>query len=884
MMEFRLQRRQELYFGMNRYMSHHLGSNQSLLSFTNEILDDNKIPIGSFTEDIMEKAVDLIEIWVRNNSLEGAELSTKILYRIIDENVEGNPRAYFNNAMAETILLYWRSVSQIQCPQKASELLKRIKPIREEQEMPYNEMIAVLCKCRTRNAAIFVEGLLLQMIRLQNDNRITRDMIDVVIFNSAISSWLHIAQDEADAGQRALAILNRMKGMWRIGETLIRPNLNSFSMTINALIRSEGSSSAPQVEAVLQDLLYFHDDGKMDMDGLKSIVDTVLDVMNKMSSIDPNVARISLSILRNMEKIKNLELDFKTYMFVLKALSNLGSTSIPVMEELIDDLERKYTSGSKSGPIVNTSMYNCLIKTYTKCECEKKAESLLNRMKQSFLNGNDEMKPNSMTWNLVMHAHTKSRDRASTYNASRVFQEMIKFSEKYPDVQPDIGTVTILLQVLSQKAKNGDVKAKDQAILIFDRVLASYKCGQLHMKPNKIMLSKVIDCVAKSCAPTAGSDAVKLLSRIEMFSCTNADLIIDSVIYNTVIQALANSKSEDSAATAASLLKRMKENPNPECKPTVETYTSLVNAWGNSGSQFTFTRVDEILHEVENHQVIVPNVIFYASVLNALVKCGHHVALEKAYLILQQMEEGQLKVKPNAYCFAALMDCTSMNANREEISLQVMKLVERIIIFHTKYPTDESYTVVLNAALKAIEKCSDSSKHSIAKTIVQMFQKSQQNGLLNAEFTVRTYNSFIRCCAFTTGDKSTKQVAFQAALDALTELRHTRKLKPDLYTYPAIIRALEELKGKSEETMQMVEEVFRMCCKDGMVDALVLKNLSNNLRKDLLQRLLGMESEKSQVRLNDLPPEWSRNIYDVRKRFHRQNNTWYRSGNTKPVS
>jgi pentatricopeptide repeat protein len=831
-------------------------------------------PVGSFSEKTMDRVIDLMEAWIRKNSFEGAQRATDLLYRIIDENLEGNPQAYFNNTMVETILLYWREVSENVCALKASEIILRIKSIREEKDLPYNETIAVLCKCRNRSAAIVVEGLLYKMIMLQKENNNESTKVDIVTFNSAISAWLHISQNEDDAGQRALGILNRMKGMWRIGDSPVKPNINSFSMTIKALIRSEGPSAALQAEELLQDFLFFQD-GRFEnkpIDSIKNLFDTVLGALDEYSAQNEEASHKALSLLRDMERMQKIVPDSKSYLYVLKALSKRGISSISIMEQIVNEIEQKSDRIVSASSLLSTEIYNTLVKVYAENGKEKEAEAILNHMKSSYLRGDKEKQPNSVTWNSVIKAYIKSDDKNATYNATRILQEMAVFAQDNPETQPDTVTISIMLQALSRKSKNGDRRAKDQAVLILNRMLSSFERGMKNMKPDKIIFSKVIDCVAKAGAPDSGKEAMELLERMELFSKSCGEDLIDSVIYNTVIQAISNSYSKNAAIEADNLFQKMKAKGESNCAPSVATYTSLINAWGKAGSK---ERVLELLHEVETHPNVIPNTVLYATALNALAKSKIDASTEDISTILQQMENGWLKVTPNAYCYAALVESISNNPDKQAIRTTLTKAIRGMVDFVSKNRNNESYTVVLNNALKAIEKSNEKAKHKLAQQIMDIVLDASRSNLINVELSVRTYNAFIRCCAFTDGDQQMKNEAFDAALSALKEMREAHYLTPDLYTYPAMIRAAEELLVQNKKCLENVKDIFMMCCEDGLVDGLILNNISNYLSGDALRDVLQINKVSLPIRLNDLPREWSRNIYRQNNR-KRRTNKWYR--------
>ena len=802
---------------------------------------------------------------------------TNILYRIIQENQEGNPQAYFNSAMAETVCLYWREVATDAsvCPSKTLEITRKMQSILEEEAMPYNNLIAILCKCRSKQAAVAVEGLLYRMIQLQKEGIFEWDTADVVTYNSAIATWMHIAREEKEAGERAVAILNRMKGAFRIGDGGIKPNILSFSMVINTLLRSEGHEAALQAEDILQDLIFFHSKSWSgdDMKELTRNFENVLDALKRQAENDPKAADRALNLLRYMEKVPGLLPDSNIYTIVISALAKRRDKSaISDIEDVIDDMKRNYETGRSQRAKINTSTYNALIQAYVKHGKEKAAESTLRQMEFEYENGNHDVKPNSITWNLVIEAHAQSRSERAAYNMALMMEKMIEYGKKYPEIQPDKVTVSSMLRSLVRKATNGKNTAGQQAVLVLDKMIESYKNGNQLMKPDKIVFSTVINCVAKSGRGDAGSVALELLTRMHaMHKEGHSNLKPDTVTLNTTLSALASSQTIDAAAQAEKLLQAMISSKDSEMAPNVQSYTLVISAWAKSGAKETTEKVEKLLLDMERIDEVKPNTVSYATALNAFAKSKDPFSYERAMRVLQRMEDESIAVRPNAYCYGSVMECIAASPDKSTICTKALALLQLLSEQHNiGRNSKESYTVVFNTAIKAIERSEEKRKDKVASQFLNLMKEVNESGIVKAPLNARTYNAVIRACAFTKGDKSEKMAAFDTAIDALNELRATRGLAADSYTYPAVFRAGEELLSYSAEDLERLRNIFQMCCDDGLVDALLLKNMVNFLPKDCMRSLLRTEKTPASVRLNDLPPEWRRNIYsnqsDGRKR------------------
>lgn len=888
-----------------------ISSQSQLITQTQCILDESLTPIGSFTANTMEHAVELMEEWTHqseaNRSLiYSATQITNLLHRIILENKEGNPHAYFRTAMAESACLYWRKISPEQCPRQTLQIisLMRDSGVVEERFMPYNNMISILTKCRNRQAALAVQGLLYRMIALEaelekgekDDEMFYLDMTsncrpDVITYNSAIATWMHIARSEDDAGDRAVEILNRMKGGYRIRSignnrgggrditddngnlTSAKPNILSFSMAMNTVLRAKKknkvSQAALQAEDLLQDLIYFHRDTweEEDLKEAKRNFDNVFEALNQCAQDLPEAAERSVKLLRFMEnaEIEDLLPDTKTYNTVVGTLAKQRAvSSISKIQDIITDMIRNRDAGLNPDAKVTTQTYNALIKAYVKHGQEASAESILLQMQDEHNKGNHDVRPDSVTWNLVIEAHAKSQDERAAHKTAIIMEKMLEFGKKYPDVKPDKVTITSMLKSLVRKAVKGNKYVGQQAVNILDKMIESYQRGNELMKPDKIIFSTVINCVAKCGKSDAGTEALLLLNRMQkMHEEGHSNLKPDTITLNTTLSALANTQTAEGADQAGKLLQAMLRSNDDEMAANVQSYTLVISAWAKSGAKESTEKIEELLLEMEKvDDEAKPNNVTYSTVLNAFAKSNDPSSYERATRVLKRMEDGSINVVPNAFCYASVMECISKSRDRGSISLKAMDLLQRLCNqSDSRRSSRDSYTVVFNTAMKAIEKSSEKRKDKIVTQFLSLMREGHKSGAITAPLNVRTYNAVIRACVFTIGSGDDKREAFNAAFDTLKELRSANNVSPDLYTYPAMVRASEELLGRSDNDLEKVRIIFNMCCEDGLVDALLLKNMVNFLPKDFMRSLLCTEKEPSQVRLNDIPRDWKSNIY-----------------------
>lgn len=740
-------------------------------------------------------------------------------------------------------------------------------------------MIAVLCKCKSRQAAIVIEGFLHKLIILQKEGRIKSGTADLISFNTAIAAWMHIAKDESDAGDKAVAILNRMKGLYRLrkGDEGVKPNILSFSMSINALLRSRGPSASIQAHAILQDMIYFHQDDWIrqhdDLIEVRILFHNVIEALSVYANREPNASEKAVSLLRFMEKTPNLNPETTSYVLAMKGLAGRkGKPATHTLKQIIEHVKR--TSEEKIDVKVNNAMYNLLIKAYVREGREEEAEAILREMLRDYSNGNEEVKPDSTTWNSVIHAHSKSSNKFSARNAAQILNEMTDYGEKHKDVQPDKITISSMLIALGRKAKSGDKKAAHQAILVLDGMINSFERGNLLMQPDKIIFSQVIDCIAKSGGRNAGKSATEILTRMQkMHNPGHNDLKPDILIFNSVLLAYCNTASKTSAIKAEALLRGMVTLADPQLAPDVSSYTTVLLAWSKSGDKESAKRAEKLLLEMEKSKSVSPNEISYATVLNAFAKSADSLALERAMRTLHRMEDGIAKTRPNAYCYASVMECISNFADESLVCHQAENLLYRMIEYSENLAEDspQSYTVVFNTAMKAIQRSTDSQKDAVAKRFLTIMKEAHSSKKIKAKPSAQTYNEFIRACAFTKGSQNNKASAFNTAMNELKNLRESKKLSSDMYTYPAAFRAGEELLSQSDEDLGRIRELFTMCCEDGLVSGLLLKNMNNFLPVDFLRSLFKTNKLPCKVRLNDMPLDWRKTTFLIENKKKQRN-------------
>ena len=127
------------------------------------------------------------------------------------------------------------------------------------------------------------------------------------------------------------------------------------------------------------------------------------------------------------------------------------------------------------------------------------------------------------------------------------------------------------------------------------------------------------------------------------------------------------------------------------------------------------------------------------------------------------------------------------------------------------------------------------------------------------------YNYVLMNSAACIGGPGDKLKAFHVATQTYNDLRNEAKLQPDSYTYSFFIKCANNLLPDGELRKKCIKLCFEQCCRDGLMNAAVLRRLlSQKTPTDVLVELLEPSESVSSasyrhLTLDDLPPQWSRN-------------------------
>ena len=412
----------------------------------------------------------------------------------------------------------------------------------------------------------------------------------------------------------------------------------------------------------------------------------------------------------------------------------------------------------------------------------KKAEEILTRMYQRSKEEEECPKPNTRCFNAVLLAYANGRETGGGKRALDLLRFMERLSsEGYPDMKPDSYTLNIVMKALTNCGEEGAAeKAKD----ILKRMEDSYANGDKRRNADLLSYNIVLDSFAKK------GDAISaeaLLNQMYKGAKRDTDVILplpDAHSYTTILSAWAKYDDKLMAVKRAEDLFNDLESKwaagETDTRADTSVYNALINCWAKSGDKKTLYRVTQILDLMEELGLqggdsdVAPNTRTYCAVLDALARSRNWKAYNESLGILDRMEElyaeGYESVRPCA----------------------------------------RAYSIVISTIARSRKK----GKAIKAQEILHRMENEYRKGNMAARPTVYSYNAVLNAAAYTPrGDEHEQEEAFKVACLTFDQLRMSDYLKPSHVSFGTFLKAIQNHMPSSQVRDDLVESVFRRCCR-----------------------------------------------------------------------
>lgn len=136
-----------------------------------------------------------------------------------------------------------------------------------------------------------------------------------------------------------------------------------------------------------------------------------------------------------------------------------------------------------------------------------------------------------------------------------------------------------------------------------------------------------------------------------------------------------------------------------------------------------------------------------------------------------------------------------------------------------------------------------------------------EEGNANLRPNVVAVNAVMNACAYTAGDLLGQSKAMEIAHRNFRDLEKSDYGKPDQVTYGTFLKVCATQMPDCSTRQQLMEVIFKKCCRDGQVGNLVLQQMKAMGPPDVYERLVGRDIEED-IKMEDLPHEWWCNVVE----------------------
>jgi hypothetical protein len=190
----------------------------------------------------------------------------------------------------------------------------------------------------------------------------------------------------------------------------------------------------------------------------------------------------------------------------------------------------------------------------------------------------------------------------------------------------------------------------------------------------------------------------------------------------------------------------------PNCfEPNIATYTMILDGAAhcpNPSERLVFTEMllERLMQESQTNALVRPTVVTFSTVINAWAHTGSSKAAEKAQALLHQVQElhnqGWPDVKPNTVMYTAAINAWANAGNAERADLLLQQMYQEYAMEHNQdvKPGIRTFNTVLSAWSKSFDQ--DSLEH--AQALLLKMRELYESGLLDCNPNVVSYNNLLQ--------------------------------------------------------------------------------------------------------------------------------------------
>jgi len=609
----------------------------------------------------------------------------------------------------------------------------------------FNILINAIGRSAYLDSASRAEGVLRTMFDLSSRNY-THIAPDSYTFTAVMSAWSRYANRSnrraRDAASSVMALLSQMEGLAEQGNVAVKPTEVTYNTALDVLSKTGSAKDAERGEQLL-----------MRMEKISDITyNACLKAWAKCASRGVTDAPDRAEALLRQMADRGVEPDRITYTTLIdcwaKAAPNRPGAAERA-EEILRTMTHVAAIEGKENVRPDYWAYSAVIQAWARSptpDAATRAKSLLLKMEALHMAQSGEgidIAPNTITYNTVLAAIARSGQSDAVKQAWDLLKKMEQLhKEEDRDVSVDTFTYTSLIDTMAKS--NAD---PEEAEDLFFRMEEQYiSTGDESRRPNSVTLSALCNAWARSGRSDAASRTLNLLDRAEKID----HLRPNAIVYSTLLDCLAKTRSKAATRAAEGVLNRMEQlyqSGKDEARPDASAYANLINCYTKSEHPRASRRALDLLRDAEQQYEkgnvsMKPTQLLYSAVLQALAKSSSVEGAKKAEELLRRKLYVRARPKMTTLHFNAVMDGwaragTPDGPEKAEAILDEMRRRFEQGDLEVK-PSTRSFNAVLLAWKNSKDPAAPKRAEAVLKQMNEMFTESGDESVKPDIVTINT--------------------------------------------------------------------------------------------------------------------------------------------------
>jgi hypothetical protein len=317
----------------------------------------------------------------------------------------------------------------------------------------------------------------------------------------------------------------------------------------------------------------------------------------------------------------------------------------------------------------------------------------------------------------------------------------------------------------------------------------------------------------------------------------------------------------------------MNENKEeqPAIRPDCFTYHCILRAWDKSKHAVAAQKCVETLETMhrlwnDGDTSLIPKSLYYNMVINKLAKSKDENDSQSVMRVFHLLQ-GSHFCSPDIISYTSVIESISKSNDPRAPERCLYLFNEVCDLYQEKKmsvlkPNLRTYTMVLLSLTKIPTFKNVLRARTLLNQLEERFENSKDPQLQPNAYP---YNYVLNCAASCIGNSGEKLKSFGVATETYNTMRKSDFVNPDSYTYSFWIKASNNLLPEGELRRKCISLSFEQCKRDGLVNSAVLRRLLAGTPVDVIGEVLRTENNAPPGRfrnmtLEDLPPQWSRNV------------------------